>query len=80
MIFLKDVTDFVCADVSVNLRGCNRAVPKQLLDVSDVDILVHKSRCESVTEHMRSNMKPRPCRFGIFVYHTSYGVLRCPVA
>ena len=80
MIFLKDVADFVCADVSVNLRGRNRAVPKQLLDVPDVDVLIHKSRCKSMPEHMRRNVQPCPCRFGIIVYHTSYGLLGIPVA
>ena len=56
MMVRQDFSLSIGIDVEINLRGCNRAVSQNMLDIGNVDVLFKQKRGKRVTESMRRHM------------------------
>ena len=52
----EDVTLFPTCYMGVDLRRHNGAVPKQLLDIPNINAFFQQQRCERMAEHVRRDM------------------------
>ena len=56
MMVRQDFSLSIGIDVKINLRGRNRAVPQNMLDIGNVDVLFKQKRGKRMTESMRRHM------------------------
>jgi len=62
--------------MGIDLRRDNRRMPQQLLNVTDIHVLLQKQGRERMPEHMRGNMQRSTNLFRVFPQSEAHGLLR----